>query len=136
MLRTIQLWLRAFRSCAPHRSEHAFDAWTRIAESPAIVAQHLSTVYPEFSLANKSILEHTKLSNQDGFDEAFKALLENSDFMADGGILGFGLRHGYIIEHRSLGRLCDVVKGSDAVVYNSMCALGLEPALHMYYDKG
>ena len=77
---------------------------------------------------------HPKPPNQDEFDEAFKTLLENPDFMADGGILGFGLRHGYIIEHRGLAHLYDVLKGSDAVVYRSMRALGFEPVLHMYYD--
>ena len=79
---------------------------------------------------------HPKPSNHDKFNEAFKSLLENPDFMADGGILGFGLRHGYTIESHALEYLYDVLKGSDAVVYQSMRALGFEPVLHMYYDEG
>jgi hypothetical protein len=77
-----------------------------------------------------------KPPNQNGFSEAFTALLENSEFMAEGGMLAFGLRHGYLIEHRGLGHIYDFLKGSDTVVYQSVRALGFEPVLHMYYDEG
>jgi hypothetical protein len=56
--------------------------------------------------------------------------------MADGGMLAFGLRHGYLIESRGLGHIYDVLKGSDAVVYQSVRALGFEPTLYIYYDGG
>ena len=75
-----------------------------------------------------------KPSNQDEFREALNALLENPEFMADGGTLAFGLRHDYPIEHRGLQDVCNVLKGSDAVVYQSTRALGFEPMLYMYYD--
>jgi hypothetical protein len=75
-----------------------------------------------------------KPPNQDGFLEAFKALLENPEFMADGGTLAFGLRHGYAIEY-DLKPVYDVLKGSDTVVYQCVRALGFEPVLHMYYDE-
>jgi hypothetical protein len=75
-----------------------------------------------------------KLPNQDGFREAFKALLENPEFMAEGGTLAFGLRHVYPIEY-SLKPIYDVLKGSDTVVYQCTRALGFEPVLHMYYDE-
>ena len=42
--------------------------------------------------------------------------------MADGGMLAFGLRHVY-----------KVLKGSDAVPYQSIRALGFEPVLYVYY---
>ena len=75
--------------------------------------------------------------NQEGFHEAFKALLGNPEFMADGGTLGFGLRHVYPIkESLSLKHVYDVLKGSDAVVYQSTRALGFEPVLYVYYDEG
>jgi hypothetical protein len=73
--------------------------------------------------------------NQEGFREAFKALLENPEFMADGGTLGFGLRHVYPIKE-SLDHVYDVLKGSDAVVYRSMRTLGFKPVLYVYYNKG
>ena len=63
-----------------------------------------------------------KPPNQDGFLEAFKALLENPEFMADGGTLAFGLRYGYLIGYRGLGHVHDILKGSDAVVYQSVAA--------------
>ena len=59
-----------------------------------------------------------KPSNQDGFREAFEALLENPEFMADGGTLAFGLRHAYPMEH-GLEHVYGVLKGSDTVVYQS-----------------
>jgi hypothetical protein len=72
--------------------------------------------------------------NQDGFREAFNALLENPEFMAEGGTLAFGLRHGYPFKY-DLKPIYDVLKGDDAVVYQRVRALGFEPVLHMYYDK-
>jgi hypothetical protein len=69
-----------------------------------------------------------------GFSEAFKALLENPEFMADGGTLAFGLRHVYPID-KSLSHVCDVLKGSDAVVYQGMRTLGFNPALYVYYEE-
>jgi hypothetical protein len=72
--------------------------------------------------------------NQDGFREAFNALLENPEFMAEGGTLAFGLRHGYPFNY-DLKPIYDVLKGSDTVVYQCARALGFEPVLHMYYDK-
>jgi hypothetical protein len=71
--------------------------------------------------------------NQGGFREAFKTLLENPEFMADGGTLAFGLRHVYPIE-RDLKHVHGLLKGSDALVYQSVRALGFEPVLYVYYD--
>jgi len=77
-----------------------------------------------------------KPPNQDGFREAFKALIENPEFMAEGGTLAFGLRHGYPAADDYLESIYDVMKGSDAVVYQSVRALGFEPTLYMFYgDK-
>ena len=75
-----------------------------------------------------------QLPNQDRFSEAFKALLGNPEFMADGGTLAFGLRHVYPIE-KSLKHVYNILKGSDAVVYQSMRALGFEPVLYVYYEQ-
>jgi hypothetical protein len=86
---------------------------------------------------NDAVSEHLippQPPNQEGFREAFKALLGNPEFMADGGTLGFGLRHVYPIKE-SLKHVYNVLKGSDAVVYQSMRTLGFEPVLYVYYDE-
>jgi hypothetical protein len=75
-----------------------------------------------------------QLPNQEGFRKAFKALLENPEFMAEGGTLAFGLRHVYPIKG-SLKHVYNVLKGSDAVVFQSMRGLGFDPVLYVYYDK-
>jgi hypothetical protein len=54
--------------------------------------------------------------------------------MAEGGTLAFGLRHIYPIE-RDLKHVHNVLKGSDAVVFQSVRALGFEPVLYVYYDE-
>ncbi len=75
-----------------------------------------------------------KVPNQDGFRRAFEALLENPEFMADGGTLVFGLRHIYPIKY-TFESIYDVLKGSDALIYQSVHALGFEPVLYMHYDE-
>jgi hypothetical protein len=45
-----------------------------------------------------------------------------------------GLRHVYPIEG-DLKHVYNVLKGSDAVVYQSVRAIGFEPVLYMYYDN-
>jgi hypothetical protein len=53
--------------------------------------------------------------------------------MAEGGTLAFGLRHVYPIE-RDLKHDYNVLKRSDAFVYQNVCAFGFEPVLYVYYD--
>jgi hypothetical protein len=53
--------------------------------------------------------------------------------MAEGGTLAFGLSHVYPME-RDLEQVHNVLKGSDAVVYQSVRALGFEPVLYVYDD--
>ena len=75
-------------------------------------------------------------ANHRAFREAFKALLENPEFMADGGTLAFGLRHSYPIKD-SLTHVGNVLKGSDAVVYQGATALKYTPEVYVYYqDQG
>lgn len=83
-----------------------------------------------------SVAESLSLTtNERTFREAFEALLENPEFLADGGTLIFGLRHIYPIKD-DLTSVYEVLKGSDAMVYQSVLALGFEPVLHMYYQWG
>ena len=74
------------------------------------------------------------LSNERAFHDAFAALLENREFLADGGTLGFGLANGYSIG-KKFKHVYGSLKGSDAVVYRTLRALGFEPMLRMYYHE-
>jgi hypothetical protein len=77
---------------------------------------------------------HLQPENEGAFHEVFKGLLEDPEFLPDGGTLGFGLRHVYPIE-KKLKQVHNVLKGSDAVVYQSVRALGFEPMLYLYYRQ-
>jgi len=86
--------------------------------------------------ANDAVTEHLnppQPTNESSFREAFTALLENPEFLADGGALAFGLRHVYPI-NEDIKHLYSVLKASDAVVYQSVRALGFEPVLYLYYS--
>jgi hypothetical protein len=88
--------------------------------------------------ANDTVSGHlspplTRASNEGAFREAFNLLLANPEFLGDGGTLAFGLRHVYPIEN-SLKHVYSALKGSDAVVYQSVRALGFEPVLYLYYE--
>ena len=90
------------------------------------------------AVANDTVPEHispplTRASNEDAFREAFKSLLANPEFLGDGGTLAFGLRHIYPIKN-SLKHVYNALKGSDAVVYQSVRALGFQPVLYLYYE--
>jgi hypothetical protein len=85
-----------------------------------IVSEHLSPL-------------PTRASNEVAFREAFNSLLANPEFLGDGGTLAFGLRHVYPIEN-SLKHVYNALKGSDAVVYRSVRALGFQPVLYLYYE--
>src|SRR5258708_5128997 len=74
-----------------------------------------------------------RASNAHPFREAFDSLLANPEFLGDGGTLAFGLRHIYPIKN-SLEHVYSVLKGSDAVVYQSVLALGFQPVLYLYYE--
>jgi hypothetical protein len=88
--------------------------------------------------ANDIVSEHlslplTRASNEDAFREAFNSLLANPKFLGDGGTLAFGLRHVYPIKN-SLKHVYNALKESDAVVYQSVRALGFQPVLYLYYE--
>jgi hypothetical protein len=72
--------------------------------------------------------------NEGAFREAFTTLLEDQEFLAEGGTLAFGLRHVYPIKDDDLKHVHSVLKGSDALVYQSVRALGYEPVLYIYYE--
>ena len=76
------------------------------------------------------------MASEQGFRSAFQVLLENPQFLPDGGILGFGLRHVYQLEGgRGLEHVYGLLKGSDVTVYRATRALDLEPVLYLYYES-
>jgi hypothetical protein len=74
------------------------------------------------------------LANEPAFRDAFAALLESPEFLADGGTLGFGLAHTYSFR-KNIKPVYGALKGSDAVVYRTLRTLGFEPVLRMYYHE-
>jgi hypothetical protein len=64
---------------------------------------------------------------------AFEALLENPEFLPDGGVLGFGLQHVYQFKD-GFKHVYGLLKGSDAALYRAVRSLGFEPALYLYYE--
>ena len=86
--------------------------------------------------ANDAVSKHLtppQLANEDAFRDAFLALLENPEFLAEGGTLAFWLRHVYPIKD-DLEHVYSALKGSDAVIYRRVRALGYEPALYVFYE--
>jgi len=89
-----------------------------------------------------SASEHLSLPpavNENAFRQSFQGLLENPEFLASGGTLAFGLRHVYPIDDDEenptpLEPVYEALKGSDAVVYQTVRALGFQPVLYMYYE--
>ena len=86
------------------------------------------------------VSEHLSLprtANENAFREAFQGLLENPEFLPQGGTLAFGLRHVYPIDplnRRPLEHIYGALKGSDAVVYQTVRALGFQPVLYLFYE--
>jgi len=86
------------------------------------------------------VSEHLSLlrgANENAFREAFQGLLENPEFLPQGGTLAFGLRHVYPIDpwkSRPLEHIYGTLKGSDAVVYQTARALGFQPVLYLFYE--
>ncbi len=75
-------------------------------------------------------------AKEQGFRTALSALLENPQFLPDGGMLGFGLRHVYQVEGgRGLDHVYGLLKGSDATVYRAVRTPGFEPVVYLYYES-
>jgi hypothetical protein len=68
--------------------------------------------------------------------QTLSALVENLDFLPDGGYLGFGLRYQYPIKAKSsdLGSLVGALKGSDAVIKRVADELNMNAQLKLVYD--
>jgi hypothetical protein len=67
------------------------------------------------------------------FCSRFNALLNNLEFLPNGGFIGFGMRHAYQVKD-TLDHLYSLLKGSDATVYQSLRTLGFKPTLYLNYQ--
>ena len=69
--------------------------------------------------------------------QTLSALIENLDFLPDGGYLGFGLRYQYPIKTESsdLGSLVGALKGSDAVIKRVADELNMNAQLKLVYES-
>lgn len=86
------------------------------------------------STKDQQASQSTPPPNQRAFRDAFAALLESREFLADGGTLGFGLANAYSIG-KDFKQVYGALKGSDAAVYRTLRELGFEPMLRMYYHE-
>lgn len=64
---------------------------------------------------------------------AQEALPEDPEFLADGGMLGFGLRHSYPMKD-DIKHAYDLLRESDVVVYRSAREIRFESVLYVYNE--
>ncbi|KAJ6544292.1 hypothetical protein B0H19DRAFT_1212520 [Mycena capillaripes] len=66
---------------------------------------------------------------------ALSALLSDATFLSEGGILGFGLRYKYPVDHRTnLEKMKSLLKGTDALLVRMSEVLGLQTSLKAIYS--
>jgi hypothetical protein len=95
--------------------------------------------------SKESVSEYLSLppaTNERAFRETFQGLLENPEFLPNGGTLAFGVRHHYPLPEDddadypdSLRPIYGALKGSDAVVYQVTLVLRFQPALYLDYKN-
>jgi hypothetical protein len=104
--------------------------------APVISGHRITLTYNLYFDDGGPVSEPPQPVNEGAFHNAFVALLEDPEFLAEGGTLVFGLSHVYPIHpiEDYLKHIYDVLKGSDSVVYQSARMLGFEPALYLYYE--
>lgn len=82
-------------------------------------------------------------NTQNAFEAELRRLLDDPQFMPNGGYLGFGLRHVYPLElaenfypkRRDLQHILRVLKGADSDVHRAALALGLSTRVHLAYEE-
>ena len=71
----------------------------------------------------------------EALEAAFTRVISDSNFMPEGGHLGFGLRQEYPLNPDvGLGNLIDCLKGSDAILRSVCCQLSLKTSLRIVYQ--
>lgn len=88
-----------------------------------------------FLLPNLSVHPKTSESEQ-ALKAAFNRVLSDSNFLPEGGRLGFGLRQEYPLNpDMGLGNLVDCLKGSDAIVQSVCRQHSLRTSLRIIYQQ-
>jgi hypothetical protein len=92
---------------------------------------------PDYSPSMSSPLVRPKTSESElALKAAFARILSDSDFLPEGGLLGFGLRQKYPLNPDvGLGNLIDYLKGSDAIVQSVCHQLSLKTSLRLIYQR-
>ncbi|KAH9986913.1 hypothetical protein BJV74DRAFT_796683 [Russula compacta] len=118
--------------CAPSIGFVLFDD-IEYKVSPVISGHYVTSTYNLYlddgvPVSSKdSATEHiSSLANECAFREAFEMLLENPEFLADGGTLGFWLRRTCSMKD-DIKDVYGLLKGRDAVVYRSARETGSSP---------
>lgn len=84
-------------------------------------------------VAARTSLAPVMSSGEQLFRSTFEDLLNNPEFLPEGGSLGFGLEHEYPIKN-SLEHVYKLLKGADAVILRTSSALSLSAGLHLLYS--
>lgn len=92
---------------------------------------------PDYSPSMPSPLVRPKTSESElALKAAFTRILSDSDFLPEGGLLGFGLRQEYPLNPDvGLGNLIDCLKGSDAIIQSVCCQFSLKTSLRLIYQR-
>jgi len=79
----------------------------------------------------------TNAQSGSALKSTLQALLKSSEFLPNGGTLGFGLAHLYpVTPYTNLKEMESRLKGEDLHVYQACRELQLRPSLQMIYDDG
>src|ERR1700689_4922160 len=92
---------------------------------------------PDYSPSMPSPLVRPKTSESElALKAAFTRILSDSDFLPEGGLLGFGLCQEYPLNPDvGLGNLIDCLKGSDAIIQSVCCQFSLKTSLRLIYQR-
>jgi hypothetical protein len=88
----------AFFSDVEHTEVAPVTSGHRISLTYNLYFEYGGPVFANDAISTPRRLTRSQVGNEGTFHEAFTALLENPEFLADGGALAFGLRHIYPIK--------------------------------------
>jgi hypothetical protein len=100
-----------------------------------VSAGHLCMlVYRIIKKPNYTGIQPTTYESEEKFKTALSALLADSEFIPNGGFLGFGLKHKYPNMSKSIKGMKKKLVGQDSLVQRVCRDLGLKVSLRVMYD--
>jgi hypothetical protein len=101
-----------------------------------VSAGHLCMlVYRIIKKPNYIGIQPTTYETEEKFKTALSSLLANSEFIPNGGFLGFGLKHKYPNMSKSIKGMKKKLVGQDSFVQRVCRDLGLKVSLRVMYDE-